>query len=260
MKESIRVLLNQAAARYEHVSFIDTDPISIPHRYTAKQDIEIAGFFSAILAWGNRASIIRSADSLLTRMDHDPYRFVKDASKSDLKRLEGFVHRTFNTTDLLYLVDFLNQHYRQFTSLEEAFFPISSTGEDAVELGLTHFHHRVFNSEFVSERTRKHIATPERGSACKRLNMFLRWMVRPADGGVDFGIWKRIKPAQLICPLDVHVHRVALDLGIITRQQADWRTALQLTKALSELDKDDPVRFDYALFMLGVEKNGTKKP
>lgn len=193
-------------------------------------------------------------------MDHDPYRFVKDASPSDLKRLEGFVHRTFNATDLLYLVDFLNQHYHQFTSLEEAFFPVSSTREDAVELGLTHFHHRVFSSEFISERTRKHIATPERGSACKRLNMFLRWMVRPADGGVDFGIWKRIKPAQLICPLDVHVHRVAMDLGIITRQQADWRTALQLTKALSELDKDDPVRFDYALFMLGVEKKSTKKP
>jgi uncharacterized protein (TIGR02757 family) len=174
-------------------------------------------------------------------LNHDPV---------TLKKLFSFKHRTFNTTDLLYFIDFLKNHYSDYASLETAF----TMHGDTIEEMLTGFHHYFFSLEDPPRRTRKHISTPEKKSACKRLNMFLRWMVRKDDKGVDFGIWKNISPSQLICPLDVHVSRVARKIGLLTRKQNDWQAANELTEALRKLDKNDPVKYDFALFGLGIEE------
>lgn len=247
-KTHLKQLLNKKVDFYNQPSFIVTDPISVPHLFTKKQDIEIAGFFAAIFAWGNRTTIINKAKELMHLMDMAPYEFVRSHDEKDLKRLLGFKHRTFNDTDLLYFVEFFKQHYSSHKSLEFAFTRHGTTAEKM----LTGFHHYFFSLEDIPERTRKHIATPERNSTCKRLNMYLRWMVRRDDKGVDFGIWKDISPAQLICPLDVHVARVARQLGILKRKQNDWETALELTEYLRTLDKHDPVKYDFALFGLGA--------
>ncbi|HRX94090.1 MAG TPA: TIGR02757 family protein, partial [Chitinophagaceae bacterium] len=167
---------------------------------------------------------------------------------ADLKKLIGFRHRTFNDTDLLYFISFLNQHYQKHKSLETAFVQNGNTIEEM----LAGFYRYFFSLEDVPERTRKHVATPEKGSTCKRLNMFLRWMVRKDKKGVDFGIWKNISPSRLICPIDVHVARVARNLGILNRKQTDWLAAIELTDYLRTLDKSDPVKYDFALFSLGV--------
>lgn len=247
-KRQIKEFLDKKVDFYNQPSFIAADPICIPHLFTKKQDIEIAGFFAAIFAWGNRTTIINKAKELMQLMDIAPFEFVISHDEKDLKRLLGFKHRTFNDTDLLYFVEFFKQHYSHYKSLEAAFTRHGYTAEKM----LTGFHHYFFSLEDIPERTRKHIATPERNSTCKRLNMYLRWMVRRDDKGVDFGIWKDISPAQLICPLDVHVARVARQLGILKRKQNDWETALELTEYLRTLDKDDPVKYDFALFGLGA--------
>ncbi len=247
-KTHLKQFLNKKVDFYNQPSFIVTDPISVPHLFTKKQDIEIAGFFAAIFAWGNRTTIINKAKELMHLMDMAPYEFVRSHDEKDLKRLLGFKHRTFNDTDLLYFIEFFKHHYRCNKSLETAFTRHGNTAEKM----LTGFHQYFFSLEHIPERTRKHIATPERNSTCKRLNMYLRWMVRRDDKGVDFGIWKDISPAQLICPLDVHVARVARQLGILKRKQNDWETALELTEYLRTLDKDDPVKYDFALFGLGA--------
>lgn len=241
--------------QYDQPSFIKDDPVSIPHLFTKKQDIEIAGFFAATFAWGNRTTIIRKSKELMNLMDMDPYRFCLHHGPSDLKSLEHFKHRTFNTTDLLYFISFFKYHYSRQESLEEAFLPRDNAPDrrrEPIESALIHFHHYFFSLEHVPARTKKHVATPEKKSNCKRLNMFLRWMVRSDDHGVDFGIWHSIKPAQLICPVDVHVARVAKRFGLLERKNVDWQSALELTRYLRTLDPLDPVKYDFALFGLGV--------
>jgi len=240
--------LNTKVEEYNQPSFIKDDPICIPHLFTKKQDIEIAGFFAATFAWGNRTTIIKKSKELMQLMNMQPYEFVLHHSDNDLKSLLNFKHRTFNATDLLYFIEFFRFHYTNNKSLETAF---TKWGND-VEQMLTGFHHYFFSLEHVPNRTKKHVATPYKKSNCKRLNMFLRWMVRKDSKGVDFGIWKNISPAQLICPVDVHVARVAKRFGLIQRNQMDWNTAIELTNFLRTLDANDPVKYDFALFALGV--------
>jgi uncharacterized protein (TIGR02757 family) len=243
-------LLNKKVEQYNQHSFIATDPISIPHRFTRKQDIEIAGFFAAIFAWGNRTTILNKCDDLLTRMEETPLDFILHHQPSDLKRFLSFKHRTFQPTDILYCIHFLQHHYQQYASLEAAF----DLSKKDMESRLNAFHEYFFSLPDAPQRTRKHIPSPQRGSTCKRLNMYLRWMVRKDKSGVDFGIWKKIKPSELICPVDVHVSRVARALGLIERKQTDWQTALSLTKMLANFDPTDPVKYDFALFSLGVHE------
>lgn len=246
----LKALLDAMADRFNQPAFIVNDPISIPHRFTRRQDIEVAGLFAATLAWGQRVTIIRSCERLLRLMDNAPYDFVMNHKASDLKRLDTFVHRTFNGTDLLYFIAFLQSHYRRHSSLEVLF---EVPPEDlTVERGLIRFHREFFSLPDYPERTRKHVATPERKSACKRLNMYLRWMVRSDNRGVDFGLWQRISPAQLVCPCDLHVERVARRLKLVRRKGLDWLTALELTENLRRLDPTDPVRYDFALFGMGI--------
>ena len=258
MKTDLKKFLNEKYIQYNHSSFIKDDPISIPHRFTKKQDIEIAGFFASILAWGTRKGIINSCNKLLNGMNNDPHHFIINTDLNKKKSFEpfaGFVHRTFNNMDLWHLFNFLQYHYRSEESLETAFCKWMQPGDDTIENALTGFHNYVFGySEEAKEEIhcRKHISTPIKKSACKRLNMFLRWMVRNDNNGVDFGIWQNIKPSQLICPLDVHVSRVARRLNILQRKQDNWLTATELTDYLKKLDADDPVKYDYALFGLGV--------
>ncbi len=248
----LKAFLDRKLDEYNRPSFIAADPISIPHRFSRNADIEIAGFFAAIFAWGNRTIIINKTNELLALMDEAPHEFITGHQESDLRRLLAFKHRTFNTTDLLYFIQFLQQHYRHSDSLETAFSRWMEPGDEDVERALTGFHHYFFSLPDAPNRTRKHIATPEKNSTCKRLNMFLRWMVRQDDRGVDFGIWKTIRPAQLICPIDVHVARVARRFQLIERKGVDWRTARELTAHLRRYDPLDPAKYDFALFGLGV--------
>lgn len=280
----LKSFLDRKVDQFNRPDFIENDPISIPHQFTARADIEITGFFASILAWGQRKTILNKCADLIERMDGAPYEFITQHQDDDLKGLLGFKHRTFNDTDLLYFVAFLKQHYQHYSSLEDAFLPrqvnpefrpefldhldapgaeLSSpacyaqtlaVGVISVETSLNHFRKYFFSLDDFPIRTRKHISSPLQKSTCKRLNMFLRWMVRKDDKGVDFGLWERIRPADLICPCDVHVDRVARKLGLISRKQTDWLTALELTAKLRELDPEDPVRYDFALFGLGVEK------
>lgn len=256
MKQSITALLNQKVKQYNQLSFIAKDPIVIPHAFKKQADIEIAGLFAAIFAWGNRTTIINKSNELLQRMDNAPFEFCTQHQDQDLRKLVGFVHRTFNDTDLLYFIAFLKQHYSNHASLQSAFFENYLSGEKikSVESALNHFHTYFFSLELAPKRTQKHIASPMNGSTCKRLNMFLRWMVRKDAAGVDFGIWKAIKPADLICPVDVHVARVARAMGMIERKQTDWQTAVELTNYCRTLDPMDPVKYDYALFSMGVNE------
>jgi len=252
---SLVQFLTEKAAQYNTPDFIPNDPISIPHRFKQLQDIEIAGFFAAILAWGNRKSIINSCNKLLSAMDNAPYDFVLHHQPKDLIPLQQFVHRTFNSTDLFWLLAFFQHHYLHHDSLETAFSQWMQPTDENVDAALNGFHRYVFSTavaEDYPERTKKHIAAPFKKSACKRLNMYLRWMIRKDDKGVDFGLWRSIKPAQLVCPLDVHVARVARRFDLLERQQNDWQTAVELTAHLKKLDPKDPVKYDFALFGLGV--------
>ncbi len=246
--------LNEKEKLYNQPSFIENDPISIPHQFSKKQDIEITAFFTSILAWGKRKTIINKCQLLIEMMDNSPYDFIKNHEENDLKSFLSFKHRTFNDVDTLYFLQFLQQYYQKNDSLESAFFDGMSITDQNVENGLKYFRNLFFSLPFAPDRTKKHIATPERNSACKRINMFLRWMVRNDNNGVDFGIWSQIKPSQLICPLDVHVDRVARKLGLIERKQTDWKTAVELTHNLKKIDVNDPVKYDFALFGIGVEK------
>lgn len=185
-------------------------------------------------------------------MDNAPHDFLLHHTIEDLKPFEQFKHRTFNATDTLYFIDWLSVYYKQHDSLENAFLPDSASDRMDTEPHLAHFYHQFFRLEHAPQRTKKHIQTPARKSACKRMNMFLRWMVRHDDRGVDFGLWKNIQPRQLVCPCDLHVDRVARKLGLITRKQTDWLTALELTNELKKMDQNDPVKYDFALFGLGV--------
>lgn len=248
----LKHFLDKKVNEYNQYSFIKYDPVSIPHRFSKKQDIEIAGFFAAIFSWGGRTTIINKSKELMQLMDNHPHQFISGHTDTDLKRLLHFKHRTFNATDLLYFIHFLKGHYSAHDSLEPAFSKWMREEEETVENALNGFYNYFFSLEDVPARTRKHIASPQKGSTCKRLNMFLRWMVRKDKKGVDFGIWKKIRPAQLVCPADVHVVRVARDMGLIKRKQTDWETALELTASLRKFDKEDPVQYDFALFGIGA--------
>jgi len=256
MKQSLSALLNKKVKEYNQLSFIAKDPIVIPHAFKKQADIEIAGLFAAVFAWGNRTTIINKSRELLQRMDNAPFEFCTQHRDEDLIKLLGFVHRTFNDTDLLYFIAFLKNHFSRHTSLESAFFEnhLSNEKIKSVEEALNHFHEYFFSLDLFPTRTKKHIAQPSSGSTCKRLNMFLRWMVRKDDTGVDFGIWKAIPPSALICPVDVHVARVARSLGMIERKQTDWQTAVELTNYCRTLDPKDPVKYDFALFSMGVNE------
>jgi uncharacterized protein (TIGR02757 family) len=251
--QELKKFLDKKVEEYNRPSFIKDDPICIPHLFSKKQDIEIAGFFAATFSWGNRVTIINKSKELLELMDNSPYQFICEHTEKDLKPFLHFRHRTYNTTDLLYFIQFLNYHYSKNSSLETAFFNNKKLFKsDPVKSGLTYFHNYFFSLGDAPSRTRKHISTPSKHSACKRLNMFLRWMVRNDSMGVDFGIWKKIKPSQLICPLDVHVLRVAKHFKLLERKTADWAAAEELTANLRTLDKEDPVKYDFALFALGI--------
>lgn len=252
----LKSFLDEKVEHYNQPGFIANDPIQIPHSYTKREDIEIAGLFAAVLAWGQRITIINKCKDLFQRMDNDPHQFVLHHSENDLKSLMDFKHRTFNTTDTLYFVEFLKWFYTNHKSLEEAF--LVPKEEITIEKGLIHFNTLFFSLPDSPHRTRKHIATPERKSTCKRLNMYLRWMVRNDKKGVDFGLWKNIRMDQLLCPCDVHVERVARKLKLIKRKQTDWQTVLELSTNLKKFDSNDPIKYDFALFGLGIEEGWSK--
>jgi uncharacterized protein (TIGR02757 family) len=247
---SLKDLLDSKVEQFNRLDFIELDPISIPHQYKKKQDIEIAGLLAAVLAWGQRVTVINKSKELLSLMDNSPHDFLLHHKLADLKPFEKFKHRTFNATDALYFIEALKNIYQKHSSLEDAF--LISAKESHIGLGLINFHNLFFSLPYFPSRTKKHISTPERKSACKRINMYLRWMVRQDKKGVDFGLWKRISPAQLICPLDLHVERVARKLKLIKRNHVDWETAIELTSNLRILDPVDPVKYDFALFGMGI--------
>lgn len=252
--DDIRELLDQKAEQYNRPDFIADDPVSVPHAFSKKEDIEIAGFLAAIIAWGQRTVIIRNAMRLMEYMDHCPHDFLLDAGPHDLEVFKSFKHRTFNGDDCRYFISALGSIYRKRGGLESVFeHAWNSSGGD---MGKTiHTFRQVFFEAAPPGRTSKHIADPLKGSSAKRINMFLRWMVRDDDKGVDFGLWKGIRPAALCCPLDVHTGNVARKLGMISRNANDWRSVLQLTGALREMDPLDPVKYDFALFGLGMYEN-----
>lgn len=249
--QQLKAFLDTKVEYYNKPDFIEGDPVCIPHMFNKLQDIEIAGLFAAVLAWGNRTTIINKCRELMRMMDNAPYDFIKNHQPQERLKLMQFCHRTFNGTDLLYFIEFLQHYYSNITSLEFAFSGHMRPHDETVEKGLIGFHRTFFALEHP-ERTRKHISTPEKNSACKRLNMYLRWMVRNDENGVDFGLWKHILPSQLVCPVDVHVSRVGTRLGLIPEARSDWRTALELTEKLRQLDPVDPAKYDFALFGLGV--------
>ena len=252
----LKNFLDEKVERFNQPGFIALDPVSIPHMFSKKQDIEIAGFFAAVLAWGQRVTIIRKCRELLSCMDNDPYQFILHHQPGDLKPFQDFRHRTFNGTDTLYFIEALKSIYREHPSLEGVFVvPVSAL---TIEQGLIRFHHRFFDLADHPHRTKKHLPTPEKKSTCKRINMYLRWMVRKDVNGVDFGLWDQISPAQLVCPCDLHVDRVGRMLRLIRRRQTDWFTALELTESLRKLDPADPVKYDFALFGLGIEEGWGK--
>ena len=198
--EQLKALLDNRVKLYNQIDFIAADPIAIPHRFSKKQDIEIAGLFAAVLAWGNRKSIINSCNKLLDWMDNDPHTFILHHTDKDLKKMLQFAHRTFNATDLLYFIERLHEHYQHKESLESLFISPNMEQEADVCNALIHFHNAFFSIEHPV-RTKKHIASPAKKSACKRINMYLRWMVRKDAAGVDFGIWKTIKMKQFLLVL-----------------------------------------------------------
>lgn len=259
MNDNLKAFLDAKVSQYNRPEFIANDPVSIPHLFTKKQDIEIMGFWAATLAWGQRVTIINKCKELIALMDGAPYDFIINHEEPDLKRLLHFKHRTFNDIDTLYFISFFRHHYTYYQSLEEAFVPMGTNANQRFPLQGAEGALDYFRSYFMSlpdfpNRTKKHVSSPSQKSTCKRLCMFLRWMVRKDEQGVDFGIWNRISPADLVCPCDLHVDRVARKLKLITRKQTDWQTALELTQNLRELDPLDPVKYDFALFGLGIEE------
>lgn len=248
-KEELKDFLEAKVLQYNNKRFIESDPIKIPHQFTSKEDIEIAGFFTATIAWGNRKSIITNAQKLMQLFDDAPYDFIMNHQESDLERLVPFVHRTFNGYDCIQFVRSIQHLYKNYGGLESVFSKYSTTRtlQDSISKFKAHF----FEIEHL-ERSKKHISDPLKNSAAKRINMYLRWMVRHDSAGVDFGIWDSISMASLSCPLDVHSGNVARKLGLLKRKQNDAKALAELDKNLRQLDPSDPVKYDYALFGLGV--------
>jgi len=241
--------LEEKARQFNTPEYIETDPIQVPHQFSDTNNIEIAGFLTATIAWGNRKSIIKNAMQLMNLMEMQPYEFILNASEQELSRLNNFKHRTFNGIDCKFFIKSLRNIYKNHKGLKTVF-EENAKGETNIEKALINFRNIFFEIEHP-ERSTKHVANVLKNSSAKRLNMFLRWMVRN-DGIVDFGIWKGIKPSQLLIPLDVHCGNVARKLGILKRKQNDWKAVNELMNILIDCDPEDPVKYDYALFGLGV--------
>lgn len=245
----LKDFLNFKVEQYNHPFFIESDPVQVPHDFQKKEDIEISGFLTATISWGNRKSILKNAHHLMELLDHSPHDFIIDHSEEDLKRFDGFVHRTFNAADLRYFIKALRNIYLNHSGMEKIFSTYARPGD--LQVAISHFK-KIFFELPHEVRTEKHVSDPMKNSAAKRINMFLRWMVRNDIQNVDFGIWKSISPSQLSCPLDVHSGNVARKLGILNRKQNDAKAVAELDHALRKFDPDDPVKYDFALFGLGV--------
>ena len=246
-KEELIDFLNFKADQYENIDFLSTDPIQLPHRFNKKEDVEVVGLLVSTIAWGNRKSIIKSGENLLQIMENDPHHFVKNYKPEHLEN-SRFVHRTFNVQDLDFFLRGLKQIY-QNGGLESAFSQHPQIS--GVKGRIIQFREIMLSTPHESRST-KHISDPMRNSAAKRLNMFLRWMVRDAHKGVDFGIWKSISTSELCLPLDVHTSNNARKLGLLTRKQDDWQALEELMNSLRDFDPQDPVKYDFALFGLGA--------
>ena len=248
-KDELKSFLDFKVQQYNTPQFIETDPIQIPHQFSKKEDIEIAGFLTATIAWGNRKSILKNANSLMELLDRAPFDFVMNHSQADLETLSNFVHRTFNGIDLKYFISSLQNIYHNHNGLESIF--TLNAEIDSLQPAIHEFKKVFFELEHPS-RTMKHVSDPAKNSAAKRINMFLRWMVRNDNTGVDFGIWKNLDPSQLSCPLDVHSGNVARKLNLLKRKANDAKALTELDKSLKKFDPEDPVKYDFALFGLGV--------
>lgn len=245
----LKSFLDEKVLQYNTPEFIDSDPIQIPHLFTQKEDIEIAGFLAATIAWGNRKMIIKNAHRMMDFLGNSPYDFVMNHKEHHLELLEGFVHRTFNSVDFVHFIKALKHIYTTHNGLENIFQVHAS--ENSLQPAI-HELKKVFFEISHPSRTTKHVSDPNKNSACKKINMWLRWLIRNDDSGVDFGLWKNINPSVLSCPLDVHSGNVARKLGLLTRKQNDAKAVLELDTNLRLLDKLDPVKYDFALFGLGV--------
>lgn len=248
-RAELKEFLDYKVKQYNTPEFIETDPVQIPHQFTRKEDMEISGFLTATISWGNRKSILKNANSLMDLLGHSPYDFVMEHSEEDLDDLRQFVHRTFNGTDLVYFIRALRNIYTHHSGMEGVF--IKHSSDSGLQVAIHEFK-KVFFELPHEVRTEKHVSDPMKNSAAKRINMFLRWMVRDDAGNVDLGLWKRISAAQLSCPLDVHSGNVARKLGLLKRKQNDAKALAELDSSLRKLDPVDPVKYDYALFGLGV--------
>lgn len=251
----LKSFLEEKVEQYNHIKFIDTDPIQIPHRFSQKEDIEIAGFLTATIAWGNRKSIIKNANRIIEFMDNSPYDFVLDHTNKDLLKINGSIHRTFNSVDLQFFIKSLKNIYINYGGLENVF---AARQQEKNTFYLIERFRNIFFELQHFNRTQKHISNPVKNSSAKRINMFLRWMVRKDNKGVDLGIWNSISPSQLVCPLDVHSGNVARKLDLIQRKQNDWKAVSELMDNLSLFDSEDPVKYDFALFGLGAFEDFTQ--
>lgn len=251
-KSELKEFLDEKVEQYNRTSFIDSDPISIPHQYNKKEDIEIAGFLAATIAWGNRKMIIRNANRIMAMLDYSPFEFIMNSNDDEFDSLGNFVHRTFNLTDLCYFLRALQHIYKYKGGLENIF--NTQQTSDSLKHAL-HELHKIFFELPHEKRIEKHLSDPYKGSSAKKLNMFLRWMVRNDNRGVDFGIWTRIDPASLFIPLDLHSGNTARRLGLLKRKINDWKAVEELTSVLREFDPSDPVKYDFALFGLGVNEH-----
>lgn len=247
--KELKEFLDEKVAQFNQLVFIESDPIQVPRKYTLKEDIEISGFLTATIAWGNRTAIIKNAEKLMSLVENQPHDFVINASNSEIERLNQFVHRTFNGQDCIYFIHSLRNIYQNHGGLQSVFEKGFLT-ENSVKSALSHFYPIFFN--IAGERTRKHISCVEKGSSGKRLNMFLRWMIRKDKSGVDFGIWDGIPQAELMLPLDVHTGNVGRKLGLLQRKSNDWKAVEEITQALRKFDPADPIKYDFALFGLGA--------
>lgn len=256
-KEGVGSLLNEWFAKYNHITFIKDDPISIPHLFSKREDIEISGLFAALFSWGQRTTILKKSVQLMQMMDMQPHDFVMNAGRNELMRLGAFVHRTFNGSDCLTLVWALRSIYNRCEGLESLLSDSFNTG--GAFRAIEHLREALLSVPH-EKRTEKHLSSPARGSAAKRLNMYFRWMVRHDDSGIDFGIWNSISASELVCPLDVHTGRVARLLGLLNDKYDNWTSAVNLTNSLKEFDSDDPVKYDIALFCAGLYEMKAWKP
>jgi uncharacterized protein (TIGR02757 family) len=250
--EELKEFLDFKVEQYNKPEFIETDPVQIPHLFSRKEDIEISGFLTATISWGNRKSILKNANSLMDLLDHAPYDFVMQHTEADLERLENFVHRTFNGRDLKYFILAFQNIYQQHNGPEAIFSKYSNN--NSLQPAIHEFK-KIFFELPHEVRTEKHVSDPLKNSAAKRINMFLRWMVRNDRNNVDLGIWQSLSPKQLSCPLDVHSGNVARKLGLLQRKQNDAKALAELDSALRKMDPEDPVKYDFALFGLGVFEN-----